>query len=132
MIQPLFVSVLLFALMPCSHAAPPTSEETLSGTIEVNLDAPKESFGVRLSDSFDPDATLDRALEAERIGDFEKAFHSFWAVCESGRSDSCLRAAMLADTRIVPSIPDEVVAHLFQKACAAGTLVACDLPADPD
>lgn len=128
----LFAPILFVLFAPSGHAAPPPPEETISGTVELNLNVPKNSFGVHLSDRFDPDATLARARDAERNGDFETAFHVFWAVCEFGRADSCLRAAMLADTRIVSSIPDEIVSHLYQKACAAGTLVACDLPRTPN
>ncbi|MEL6861607.1 MAG: hypothetical protein AAGL11_07205 [Pseudomonadota bacterium] len=69
------------------------------------------------------------AEAAEQAGHFEHAFHDYWATCDAGMVDSCLRAAVLADTRLVEGIPAPLIKHLYDQACVHGWSDACRVAA---
>ncbi len=124
----------LFGIFGCAAAAlPQNTPDSISGTIQLDPNTPPEQqFGMHRSEFFDPHKTRLSAEAAEQAGQFERAFHDYWAACDAGMVDSCLRAALLADTRIVDGIPGAVIKHLYNRACVDGLEDACRVAATWD
>ena len=127
----LFIALALISGLGCAaSAAPQDTPDSISGTLQFDPNSPPEHpFGLDRSEFFDPEKTRLSAETAEQGGNFERAFHDYWATCDAGMANSCLRAAVLADTRLVDGIPGPLIKHLYDQACVHGVSDACRVAA---